>query len=523
MTLASSWSVALVGLEGKIVEIEADLGAGLPRTVLVGLPDTALYESRDRCKAAISNSGRRWPDKLVTINLSPASLPKAGAHYDLGIVSAVLAADEAFKAKELVDTVFLGELGLDGRVRPVRGLLPALLAASQHGFRRAVVPHQQSGEASLVDGLEIFGVASLAQLIALLRGEPLPEPPPPDPGDGASPADPRPVVDRRQLDMLDVAGQLDAKWALEVAAAGRHHVFFNGPPGVGKTMLAERLPGLLPDLALPEALEVSAIHSLAGIALEDGLITRPPFSAPHHSASVPSMVGGGHRVAKPGAISRAHRGVLFLDEAPEFSSRVLEALRTPLESGRVTIGRSESEAHYPARFQLVLAANPCPCGQSGMPGGRCECTPMAIRRYRERLSGPIRDRIDLLQTLLPMKKSFLKAALARGEPTSVVADRVRQARDRQQYRLTGTSWRTNGDIAGSYLRRHLPLPDGIEMLDRAVATGALSPRGVDKTLRISWTLADLAGVDRPGRQELQIALAMRRGESSSAATQMRVV
>ena len=502
------------------MEIEADLGAGLPRTVLVGLPDTALYESRDRCKAAISNSGRRWPDRLVTINLSPASLPKAGAHYDLGIVSAVLAADEAFGADELRDTVLLGELGLDGRVRPVRGLLPALLAAVQKGFRRAVVPAAQSGEAQLVEGLEIFGVASLGQLIALFRREPMPDGPPDDPHEDR---DQRPAVDRRKLDLMEVAGQLDAKWALEVAAAGQHHIFFNGPPGVGKTMLAERLPGLLPDLSVPEALEVSAIHSLAGFALEDGLINRPPFSSPHHSASVPSMVGGGQRVAKPGAISRAHRGVLFLDEAPEFSSRVLDALRTPLESGRVTIGRSEFEAHYPARFQLVLAANPCPCGQFGVPGARCDCTPMAIRRYGERLSGPIRDRIDLHQTLLPMKRSFLKAALARGEATEMVAQRVAEARARQEYRLTGTGWRTNGDVAGSYLRRHLPLPEGIEMLDRAMSAGVLSPRGVDKVIRISWTLADLAGLDRPGRQELQVALAMRRGEAGFAAAEIRAV
>jgi magnesium chelatase family protein len=508
--LASSWSVALLGLEGRIVEIEADIGPGLPRTVLVGLPDTALYESRDRCKAAIGNSGRRWPDRLVTINLSPASLPKAGTHYDLGIVTAVLAADAAIPARELVGTVFLGELGLDGRIRPVRGLLPALLAASQAGFRRAVVPHRQAGEAQLVEDLEIFGVATLGQLIALLRDEPLPDEPAADDHE----SDARPTLAQPTLDLAEVAGQPDAKWALEVAAAGRHHLFFSGPPGVGKTMLAERLPGLLPDLTTAEGLEVSAIHSLAGFALEDGLIRRPPYSAPHHSASVASMVGGGHRVAKPGAISRAHRGVLFLDEAPEFSSRVLEALRTPLESGLVIIGRSESEARYPARFQLVLAANPCPCGQAGVSGGRCQCPPVAIRRYADKLSGPIKDRIDVHQPLLPMRRKFLEAALARSEPTAVVAVRVAEARERQRHRLSGTGWQTNAEVSGSYLRRRLPLPDGVELLDRAVTTGTLSPRGVDKVLRIAWTVADLAGLNRPGRQELQTALAMRRGDAA---------
>jgi magnesium chelatase family protein len=508
VTLASSWSVALIGLEGRIVEIEAHLGSGVPRTVLVGLPDTALYESRDRCRAAIGSCGRRWPDRLVTINLSPASLPKAGSHYDLGIVAAVLAADDAFPARELFDTVLMGELGLDGRVRAVRGLLPALLAASQEGFRRAIVPRTQAGEAQLVDGLEIFGIGSLAQLIALFRDDPMPDDPPGDDHD----RDIRPVVVRRELDLAEVTGQLDAKWALEVAAAGRHHLFFSGPPGVGKTMLAERLPGLLPDLGVAEALEVSAIHSLAGFALEDGLITRPPYSAPHHSASIPSMVGGGHRVARPGAISRAHRGVLFLDEAPEFGSRVIESLRTPLESGVVTIGRSESEARYPARFQLVLAANPCPCGNADTAGAKCDCSPLAIRRYGEKLSGPIRDRIDVHQRLMPMKRSYLADALARVEPTAVVAERVAEARTRQRHRLLGTGWQTNSEVSGSYLRRRLPLPDGIELLDRAVAVGSISPRGVDKTLRLAWTIADLAGLGRPGKQELSTALAMRRGE-----------
>ena len=511
MTLAVAHSVALVGLEGRIVEIEVHLGAGVPRTVLVGLPDTALYESRDRCRAAIGSCGLTWPSKLVTINLSPASLPKAGSHYDLGIVAATLAADEIFPTQELRDTVFMGELGLDGRIHPVRGLLPALLTASQERYRRAIVPKAQAGEASLVDDLEIFGIASLAQLIAFFKDEPIPDDPP---GDGPD-HDRRPVVDRRQLDLSEVAGQLEAKWALEVAAAGRHHLLFTGPPGVGKTMLAERLPGLLPDLSLAEALEVSAIHSLAGFTLEDGLITRPPYSAPHHSASVPSMVGGGSRVARPGAISRAHRGVLFLDEAPEFGSRVLESLRTPLESGQVTIGRSESEARYPARFQLVLAANPCPCGNAGTVGALCECTPMAVRRYGEKLSGPIRDRIDLVQPMLPMRKSYLADALARAEPTAVVAARVAEAQARQRHRLAGTGWQSNSEVSGSYLRRRLPLPDSVEMLDRAVASGSVSPRGVDKTLRIAWTIADLSGLPRPGRDELSIALAMRRGEQGT--------
>ena len=304
MASACAWSVALVGLEGRVVEVEADIGAGLPRTVLVGLPDSALYQARDRCKAAVSNSGQEWPISLLTINLSPATLPKAGSHYDAAIVAAVLAAQGVFRAEELRRTVLLGELGLDGRLRPVRGILPATLAAQQAGFTRVIVPLRQAGEAKLVEGIEVFGIASITQLVAFLQGIPMPS------------VDPIEVIGERvgghanrRLDLADVVGQVEAKWACEVAAAGRHHMLFHGPPGVGKTMLAERVPGLLPDLNVRDALEVSAVHSLAGFNLADELITRPPYSDPHHSASVASIVGGGQRMAKPGAISCAHTKV----------------------------------------------------------------------------------------------------------------------------------------------------------------------------------------------------------------------
>lgn len=515
MSLACAHAVALVGLDGRIVEVEAHTGPGLPRTILVGLPDTSLYEARDRCKAAVHSSGKSWPSTLLTINLSPAMLPKQGSAYDLAIVAAVLAADGVIEVDELRSTVLIGELGLDGRIRPVRGVLPATLAAAQNGFRRVIVPYRQSSEAGLVDGIEVLGVASLAQLIALLTDEPVPDAEPVD-----LPVGSRQVGDQ-ELDLADVAGQLEAKWAVEVAAAGRHHVLFTGPPGVGKTMLAARLPGLLPDLTVTEALEVSAIHSLAGYDLSEGLLDRPPYADPHHSASMASIVGGGPGLARPGAVSVAHRGVLFLDEVPEFSVKVLEALRVPLESGLVNLHRSHGTTRYPARFQLVMAANPCPCGQAGTAGASCLCPPMAVRRYAAKLSAPIRDRVDITQHFRPLKRHQLKTTLAQGESSAAVAQRVQEARERQRRRLAGTGWHANSEVTGAYLRHHLPQPDGLHLLDRAAERGLLSPRGIDKAWRVSWTVADLMGKDKPGLDEIGVALAMRQGDQLGLAATSR--
>lgn len=504
-TMARAFSIALVGLDGQVVEVEAALGGGLPRTVLVGLPDTALYEARDRCRAAVNSAGLGWPQHLVTINLSPAALPKAGSHYDIAIVAAVLTAAGTVSGAGLDTTVFIGEVGLDGRVRAVRGVLSAVLAAQQHDFSRVVVPVSMADEARLVEGMSVQPIETLADLADVLNGKPVLV--------AAGTADRVEAEQVRPKDLSEVVGQLDARWALEIAAAGRHHLWFTGPPGVGKTLLAERLPGILPPLTAAEALEVSAIHSLAGLSLEGSLVTRPPYSAPHHLTSMVSLVGGGPRMAKPGLISVAHKGVLFLDEAPEFSPRMLDTLRTPLESGEVTIGRAQVQARFPANFQLVLASNPCPCGLAATPGADCTCAPMSIRRYGERLSGPIRDRIDITQPLRPIRKSFLQETLQSAESSATVAARVAQARERQAHRLAGTGWTTNAEVRGSHLRNWLPLPEGLDHVDQAVSRGRLSARGVDRVLRLAWTIADLGGRDRPSEQDLLAALAMRRGES----------
>lgn len=485
-----------------MVEVEAAIGSGLPKIILVGLPDTSLYEARDRCRAAMVSAGLGWPADPVTINLSPATLPKAGSHYDLSIVAAVGAAGGACSPTALEGRALFGEVGLDGRVRAVRGLLPAVLAAVGHEFTKVIVPTAQLREAALVEGAEVAGVSDLTELFEVLKGGPG-SLPPSDDAEATAPPVPK--------DLRDVAGQVEARWALEVAAAGRHHLFLHGPPGVGKTLLAERLPSILPDLDLSESLEVSAIHSLAGVPL-DGLVRRPPYADPHHSASMASLVGGGARIAVPGAVSRSHRGVLFLDEAPEFKAQVMEALRVPLESGRIVLGRALATAVYPASFQLVLAANPCPCGQFGTPGADCRCPPHEVRRYARRVSGPVLDRIDINQHLTPLRRSFLAAALQAAESSRAVAERVRLARERQARRLDPLGWRTNGEVPGPVLRRQLPLPGGVELLDDAVSRGLLSARGVDKVLRLAWTVADLAGADRPTAGQLRTALAMRRGE-----------
>jgi magnesium chelatase family protein len=515
--LARTRAVTLVGVQGHLVEVEADLGQGVPSFSLVGLPDTSLSEARDRVRAAVLNSGQPWPaTRRITINLSPASLPKRGSSFDLAIAAAVLAAQSAVPAGVFDRAVLLGELGLDGRARPVRGVLPAVAAAAAAGVESVVVPAANAEEARLVPGLRVTGVRSLRELVALARSEPLPEEAFDD-DDGAADSSASGVggdattATSSETDLRDVLGQATARFAMEVAAAGGHHVLMLGPPGAGKTMLAERLPGLLPPLDSAAALEVTAVHSVAG-TLPPGtpLVTRPPFQAPHHNASVPAIVGGGSSQVRPGAASLAHRGVLFLDEAPEFAPAVLDALRQPLESGEITVSRLVAQVRFPARFQLVLAANPCPCGLAVGKGTDCRCSPMAKLRYLGRLSGPLLDRVDLSLEMLAATRAELREDSAHVEDTVTVAGRVVAARERMAARLAATPWRANAEVPGHVLRRHWPLPWGVvAAAERELDRGGLTARGVDRVLRVAWTLCDLAGRERPDAGDVHVALQFR--------------
>lgn len=508
---ARTLSISLSGLEGTLVEVEADVSMGLPAFSLVGLPDSSTLQARERVRAAAARSGVRLAARRITINLTPAWRPKRGSGFDLAIAMAVVDAQGDLLLHVPPDTVLLGELGLDGRLRPIPGVLPALLAARSLGITRAIVPEENLPEARLVEGVEIDGAADLTAVLHRYGADVPPSP-------AREPAVPVPLEPAliagsgHETDFSDVIGQAQARRAAEVAAAGAHHLLLMGPPGAGKTMIASRLPGILPRLGSADSLAVSAIHSLAGrFDARAGLLRSPPFENPHHTASTAAVVGGGAGLALPGAISRAHAGVLFLDEAPEFSSRVLEALREPLETGDITLHRARGVTRYPARFQLVLAANPCPCGMAYGKGDRCRCTPLQRRRYLARLSGPVLDRIDMRVEVRPVDVHRVDAEPA--EPSAVIAARVAAARQRQLTRFEGRTWTTNAHLPGPLLRKEFsPDPSERRLLDHAVAQGRLTLRGHDRVLRLAWTLADLAGARRPTAEHIGLALTLREGE-----------
>jgi len=505
--LARVLSCAVVGLDGFVIEVEVDVGRGLPSFTLVGLPDAAVKESSERVRSALRNSGLKFPNSRVTINLAPADIKKIGPAYDLPIALGLLVGSEQIPSEELEDALVVGELALDGGVRHVRGILPMAAFARSKGFRRMFVPADDAGEAALVRGIEVVAVPSLADVVMALTGvNPIAIT---QPGSGMEAAQLALPNAPAFVDFAEIKGQEVARRALEVAAAGGHNVLMVGSPGAGKTLLARALPGILPMLTVDESLDVTRIYSIADmLPPETPLIQQRPFRAPHHTISHAGMIGGG-KIPRPGEVSLAHRGVLFLDELPEFDARTLEVLRQPMEDKIVTISRASGTLTFPSSFMLVAAMNPCKCGWHGDPTRKCTCSPGSISIYQKKISGPLLDRIDI--HLQVQRVNFEKLSDARAADSSAtVRARVQAARDRQLARFAGAGPTCNADMSVTHLSQFCPLDDaGSAVMKAAMNQMQLSARAYHRVLKLARTIADLVGADRITTAHLAEALQYR--------------
>ena len=500
-------SSGVVGIDAHPIEVEVDVSRGAFGYETVGLPDTAVRESRQRVKAAIRNAGFEFPNERVVVNLSPANLRKEGTSFDLPIALGVLAASRQARALPLDDTLVVGELSLSGHVRPIRGVLAMLIAARALGMRRAIVPEANAGEAASLDRLEVIPAETLNEAVSVLEGSSMAREVPPAP-------DAPPPCAADYLDLHHVRGQELGRRAVEIAGAGGHHLLLSGPPGVGKTLLARCLHGILAPLVPEERIEVSRIYSVAGLLHGGGLVARRPFRAPHHTASGAAIVGGGPGLPRPGEVSLAHRGVLFMDELPEFGRNVRESLREPLESGEVLLSRARSSVRFPARFQLVATTNPCPCGYAGVRKGprRCRCHPGAVKRYEMRISGPLRDRFDLQVPCAMVPRGVLLAEPT-AEHTASVQRRVAEARERQAARLSGTPFRTNAEVHGELLEDLCRLaPPARKLMSQTIDQLGLSARAYHRAVRVARTIADLAGRKDVETDHYAEALMLRGGD-----------